>query len=424
MSTQHQQSAIRGRRGSVAVLDIGTSKVVCFIAEPNAAGKLQIIGVGHQLARGIRSGMITDSTEAEHSIRTAVHHAEETSGQTIENVIVNISGTQQSSLRVDVELAVSGDGVTEQDIADILREGCSHVQEKGRSILHCFAVQYYLDGAGGIRDPRHMYGEVLGASLHVVTADDARLKNIAGCVGRCHLNVTEFIVSSHASALGCLEPDEMDLGVTLIDLGGWETTVSVFSGGRNIYCDVIPIGGQHITSDIAKGLSTSMAHAERTKNLHGSVLAAPKDEQAMLDIPQFGEEDESNDVYKIPKSGLVGIIRPRAEEILDLVRDRLQRSGVTNLAGNNVVITGGGSQLLGLREHAARMLGKQVRIGKPVFIPGLIDSASSPAFSCAIGMLKYIENRPMEDDLFDSHRRKSGISSRSTRLLQWIKENF
>jgi len=424
MSSHYQQSAIRGRKGSVAVLDIGTSKVVCFIAEPNATGKMHIIGVGHQLARGIRSGMITDSAEAEHSIRTAVHLAEETSGHTIENVIVNISGTKQSSLRVDVELAIAGEGVTDQDIADILREGCSHVQERGRSILHCFAVQYALDGASGIRDPRHMHGDVLGASLHVITAEDARLKNIAGCVARCHLNVVEFIVSSHASALGCLEADEMDLGVTVIDMGGWETTVSVFAGGKNIYCDVIPIGGQHITSDIAKGLSTSMAHAERTKNLHGSVLAAPKDEQAMLDIPQFGEEDESNDVYKIPKSGLVGIIRPRAEEILDLVRDRLQRSGIAPYAGNNVVITGGCSQLLGLREHAAHMLGKQVRIGKPLYIPGLIDSASSPAFSCAVGMIKYIENRPMEDDLFDNFRRKKNSSTPAQKFIQWIKENF
>jgi cell division protein FtsA len=187
---------------------------------------------------------------------------------------------------------------------------------------------------------------------------------------------------------------------------------------------VIPIGGQHITSDIAKGLSTSMAHAERTKNLHGSVLTAPKDEQAMLDIPQFGEEDDMGDVYKIPKSGLVGIIRPRAEEIIDLVRDRLQRSGVAPLAGNNVVLTGGGSQLLGLREHASRMLGKQIRIGKPLFVPGLVDSTSGPGFSCAIGMLKYIENRPMEDELFDNFRQTRKSSSRSQRLLQWVKENF
>jgi cell division protein FtsA len=420
--------AIKGKKGSVAVLDIGTSKIVCFIAEPNSAGELQIVGVGHQLARGIRSGMITDTAEAEHSIRNAVHHAEQMAGQQIENIAVNISGTQLASLRVNVELTVSGDGVNEQDIADILREGCDHVREKGRTIIHCFAMQYHLDGAKGIRDPRNMFGSTLGANLHIVTADDAQIRNIIGCIQRCHLNVVDFIVSSHASGLGCLEPDEMDLGVTLVDMGGWETTVSVFSGGKNIYCDVIPVGGQHITSDIAAGLGTPMSHAERIKNLYGSVMPAPKDDQTLVDVPQFGEDEELGEYNKVPKSALVGIIRPRVEEVLELVRDRLERSGVPAQMVRNIVLTGGASQLVGLRECASRMLSSQgriqVRIGKPKFVQGLVDSVSGPSFSCAVGMLRFLAMRPMEDSYFDVTRKSSGVARRSQRVLQWIKESF
>lgn len=421
-------NAIKGKKGSVAALDIGTSKVVCFIAEPNSAGELQITGVGYQLARGIRSGMITDSAEAEHSIRNAVHQAEKMAGQQIENIAVNISGTKLSSLRVNVELAVSGDGVNEQDIADILREGCDHVRERGRSIIHCFAMQYHLDGAKGIRDPRHMFGNTLGANLHIITADDAQIRNIVGCVQRCHLNVVDFIVTSHASALGCLEADEMDLGVTLVDMGGWETTVAVFSGGKNVYSDVIPIGGQHISSDIAAGLGTPMSHAERIKNLYGSVLPAPKDEQILVDVPQFGEDEELGEYNKVPKSALVGIIRPRVEEMLEIVRDRLERSGVPAQMTRNIVLTGGASQLVGLRECAVRMLSAQgrvqVRIGKPKFVQGLIDSMSGPSFSCAVGMLSFLAMRPMEDSYFDVTRKTSSVGRKSQKLLQWIKESF
>jgi cell division protein FtsA len=345
-------------------------------------------------------------------------------GDTVENVMVSLSGTHLVSHSVSVELSISGEGVSEQDIADILREGCASVTDRDRSVIHCFATQYHLDGARGIRDPRHMFGSVLGADLHIITADNTRLKNLAGCIARCHLNVAEFVVAPHAAALGCLEQDEREMGVILIDVGGAETGFSVFSGGANLYTAVVPVGGAHVTGDVAKGLSTSLAHAERLKNLHGSAIAAPQDSQSMISVPQLGEEDDQFDENSVPRSVLIGIIRPRLEEILELIRDRLDISGIEHRQIRNVVLTGGGSQLLGMRDLASSLLGRQVRLGKPRLIPGLADSVSGPSFTVAVGMLQFAANRPLEDRMFDKRRRTSGIASRTERFIAWIKDNL
>lgn len=417
--------AIKGKRGSVAVLDIGTSKVACLLAEPlGSNGELHVTGIGHQLARGMKCGMITDAAELETSIVSAVHAAEQMAGETVENVVVSLSGTHLTSHSVTVELAVPGEGVKDQDIADILREGCASVTDRARSVIHCFATQYHLDGARGIKDPRNMFGSNLGADLHIITADNTRLKNLAGCVARCHMNVAEFVVSPHAAALGCLEPDEREMGVLLIDMGGAETNFAIFSGGANVFCDVVPLGGAHVTGDLAKGLSTSLANAERLKNMYGSAIAAPQDNHTMVGVQQLGEDEDQNDDNAVPRAVLVGIIRPRLEEIFEYVRDRLDASGIENKSLRNAVLTGGASQLIGVRDLAATVLSKQVRLGKPHLVPGLADSVSGPSFSAAVGMLHFVANRPLEDVLFDKRRRTSGLVSRTEKLWSWLKDNL
>ena len=418
-------SAHKHKKGQVAVLDIGSHKLACFIAEQDENERYHIKGIGHQLAKGFRAGMITDAKEAETSVRCTVHAAEEMADETIENVVVSMSGTHIKSHLVSVEMAISGDGVSERDVSDVLHEGCQLVQDKDRALIHCFASEYQLDGSRGIKDPLTMYGSQLGADLHIITADAIRQKNLLGCMSRCHLNIEEYVSSSHVAALGCLEPDEMELGVTLIDMGAGQTSVSVFSGGKNIYSFSIPIGGQHVTKDIATGLSTSIANAERLKNLHGSAIDAPQDAQAMIDIPQLGEEDDISEGSLVPRSMLIGVIRPRLEEVFEMVREKLEASGVNAMSGRNVVLTGGASQLIGMRDLTARMLGgKQVRLGKPHYIPGLADSVTGPAFSSVVGMLKYLENRPAEDALFHARKSNKSFAGSGTRLWQWVKTNF
>ncbi len=410
------------RHGPIAVLDIGTTKVVCLIATTSEDGAFAVTGVGHQLAKGIKSGVIVDINEASTSISAAVHAAELMAGVTIENVMVSANGTHLKSRHVAVELDVLSDGVSDQDIADIIYEGCASLTAEGTGILHCFPSHYSLDGARGLHDPRGMIGKKLGADLQIITAREQYLKNVAQCIGRAHLNISDHVVACHASALSVLEKDEMDLGVTLIDMGGGTTSFSVFVGGRNVYFDCIPIGGNHVTSDIAQGLSTSLHHAERLKTLHGSAVNSVKDSEVMIDVPQLGESDEEDEPTTMPRAMLVGVIRPRMEEIFELIRGKLEASGVDKIAGRRCVITGGASQMIAVGDLAERMLGKQVRKGKPTPIPGLAEAVSGLAFSTVIGMLHYVRNRPWEEEILTAAQSRRGWLPE--RIVQWVRENF
>lgn len=417
-----KRAVTTNRNAPLAALDIGTTKIVCLIGNTTEEGEFTITGVGHQLAKGVKSGVITDITEAATSITAAVHAAEQMAGVTVENVVVSVNGSNLKSRHVAVELDVLADGVSDQDIADIIYEGCASLNSGDASIIHCFPSHYALDGARHLRDPRGMIGAKLGADLQIITAREQYLKNLAQCVGRAHLNIAEHVMASHASSLSVLEKDEMDLGVTLIDMGGGTTSFSVFVGGRNIYSDSIAVGGNHVTSDIAQGLSTSLHHAERLKTLHGSAVNSVKDTEVMIDVPQLGEREDEDEPTTMPRAMLVGVIRPRMEEIFELIRGKLEAAGVDKIAGRRCVITGGASQMIGVSDLAERMLGKQVRKGKPTPVPGLAEAVSGPAFATVIGMLTAIRQRPWEEAILNAaNQRKAWLPER---MIQWVRENF
>ena len=409
--------------GSIAVLDIGTAKVACFIAYIDSAGEIKIAGIGHQLSKGIRAGVITDFAEAETSIANAVHAAEQMAGGTVENVIVSLSGGNLTSRNVTVEMSLFGEEVTDRDILDIMEQARASIAHSEHEILHSIPVSYYLDGARGIIDPRKMFGKKLGADVHMITGANGVMKNLAHCIGRCHLNVEEYIAAPYASALSVLEDDEKHLGVTLIDMGAGVTNFCVIAGGKNIYTDSVPIGGSHVTSDIARGLSTSLAHAERLKTLHGSAISATNDDHIMVDVPPLGEE-ESEETNTMPRSALVGVIRPRLEEIFEMIRSKIEMSGVSAQAGKRVVLTGGASQLMGIREMAGNILGKQVRLGRPHPLAGLAEAVSGPAFATALGMLEYRVKKPREEQMFDAYQHRTGLIAGFEKLVAWFKDNF
>lgn len=416
----------RLKSGNYAVLDIGSAKVVCFIAQVDTSGHMRVIGVGHQLSKGIRSGIITNFSEAETSIIAAVHAAEKMAGVTIENVLVNVNGQGLQSCSQVIELSLMGQTVTDQDLIDIIGQG--RMEEGATSTtdalktVHCWPIDYTLDDAKNIHDPRQMHGDELSCNLHLIQMRANALKNLTQCMAYSHLNINEYVASPHASALACLDADEMELGVTLVDIGGGVTSIAMFHGGKNIYVNAVPLGGMHVTSDLAKGLLTTLAQAERLKTMHGSCIATPSDDQAMINVPLLGEDDEESKV--IPRSVLVGIIRPRMEEIIEMVMDKMRASGLEKYYGRRIVITGGGCQLLGLREMAGRMMNKQIRIAKPRPIPGLAEAVSGPAFSGAIGMLQYLYYKPLEERLLEAAMEKKSFSAKWKNVLQWVKESF
>lgn len=383
------------RHDLIAALDIGTTKIVCFIARVQPDGDVTVEGIGHQLSSGIRSGLMTDIEAAEDAICAAVHTAEEMAGFPIDSVIVNVSGARLQSHNLHVQLPLHHQAVAGRDILRLIEHGKASMSSDERDVIHTIPISYTIDEVRGISNPQGMYGHELGADLHIITAPAGMLKNLTHCLARAQLDVQEWMESAYASGVACLTQDETDLGVTLIDIGGGTTSVAVFVDGKPIYTDHVPLGGAHITNDIARGLSTSIADAERLKALYGSVFISSSDGQQVIDVRQVGhQEDEPGaGVTTVPRSMLAGIIRPRVEEIFEMVRLRLDDSGFDRVAGRRVVLTGGTSQLMGIKDLAAQVFNKQVRIGRPKQFHGLAESTGGNAFSTCIGMVEFAARR-------------------------------
>lgn len=413
--------------GTVSALDIGSSKICCFIARVDDDARPRIVGIGQQASKGVKSGAIVDMDAAEIAIRNAVAAAERMAEETIGQVVVNLSGGQPLSAVLGIEVGIAGHAVGDADLrsaleAETVAEALNGQAGPGREIVHAMATGYAIDGNSGIRDPRGMYGERLGVNMHVVTAARGPLRNLRHCVERCHLDVAGVAIAPYAAGLAALVDDEAELGSMIIDMGGGTTSIAVFSESEVLFTDVLPVGGQHVTNDLARGLSTSRVNAERMKTLYGHAIAASVDEHELIEVPQVGEEDTDN-VQQVPRSLLTGIIQPRLEETFELVRSRLEASGADRIAGRRVVLTGGASQLPGMRDLASLVLDKQVRIGRPVRIDGLAEATNGPAYATCAGLLTYaIEAETTAPQQPRPETREPG--NLIGRLGHWIREHF
>jgi cell division protein FtsA len=283
--------------------------------------------------------------------------------------------------------------------------------------VHGSPVSFTVDATPGVEDPRGMVCDTLGARVHLVDASQAALRNLGACLARCDLDVEELVSAPLASGLATLVEDEKRIGATVIDMGGGTTSIAVFSEGQLIHTAQIPVGGWQVTNDLARVLSTPISHAERLKTLHGGAMAAADDEREMLPVPLVGEDEDH--IARVPRAMIVNIIRPRLEETFEFVRERLEQAGVAKEAGTRVVLTGGASQLIGARELAARVLDRQVRIGRPRTVRGLPDTAGGPPFAAAIGLLAWGagEGRPLVDIAPGVDRPRGSIR----RLVEWLR---
>ena len=409
------------RNGMLTALDVGTSKVACLVAEAGTQGEVRMLGVGHHASGGVQGGAIVNMDAAESAILTAVSAAEERVGERLHGVVINVSAGRPNSSNLSVEVEIDGHEVGDADLRRVYGQGLERNGHDERELVHCIPIAHHIDGSRGIKDPRGMYGQRLSVDMHLVSAEAAALRNMITCVARCHLDVEDVVVSPYAAGLACLVEDELDLGATMVDMGGGTTAVAVFYGGHVVHAQVVPIGGNHVTRDIARGLTTSLVHAERIKVLYGSALPSASDEHALIDVPLVGEEDR-NQPNHVPRSLVVGIIRPRLEEIFEQVRACLDASPMGKLAGQRMVLTGGASQLAGAPEVAALILNKKVRLGRPISIAGLADAVSGPAFSTAAGLLRFAAQRRGERDI--AIRGNAERTGRLGRLGQWLKESI
>ncbi len=424
------------KAGVIGALDVGSTKIACFIVKPqglreDGSPQLKVLGIGHQVSRGVRGGTVVDINTAEDSIRAAVEQAERMAGVTLKDVVVGISCGQPQSRTVNVEVSIAGHEVGEQDLYRAHVSGREQVPSNEREVIHCMPGSYSIDGSRGIRNPRGMVGDSLGLNMYAITAATGPIRNLETCIERCHLDIAGKVATPYAAGLSSLVADEMDLGATVIDMGGGTTSIAVFFDGSLIFADILPVGGNHVTSDIARGLSTTLAHAERMKTLYGSGLTGPNDGREMISVPHLGEEDPDLE-SQVPRSVLTGIIQPRLEETFELVRDRLTDCGLSSISGRRVVLTGGASQMNGAREIASRILSKQVRLGRPTRLSGLAEATGGPTFSACAGLAMWAAQRPVEvqnlraeTDIPQLGYGTHGTGSQGfAGLKRWFKENF
>ena len=422
------------RSALIAALDVGTSKIACLIGRlkprppqdvlRRRSHSVDIVAFGHTLARGIKAGGVIDLADAEAAVRQAVDLTERAARMQLESVVVSVSAGRPASELIAASIDIPGSAITQRDIARVLSAGSRHSVRQGRAVLHSLPIGYVIDDASGIRDPRGMLARRFGIDMHVVTTDISVARNLMLAIERCHLNVEAMVASPYVAGLSALVDDEADLGAALIDMGAGTTTIAVFAGGRFVHADGFGLGGRHITLDLARGLHARITDAERIKTLYGSVLTGAADERDMIAVPPV-EADEREAPHFVSRANLVRIVKPRVEEILEMVRDRLANSPFAAEPRGRVVLTGGASQLTGLTGLAAQVLGRPVRIGRPLGISGLPDEAKGPAFAVAAGLLIYPQAAHLEH--FEPRRTRhsaAGTGGYIARVGRWLRESF
>jgi cell division protein FtsA len=421
------------RTAIVAALDIGSSKVVCLIArlKPQAPQDalrrrthgIEILGLGQTESRGIKSGAVVNLADAEEAVRHAVDLAERAAAVQLESVALSVSSGRPGSEFYAVNVNVAGSSVSEGDVARALAAGCRHSVRSGRVVLHSLPIGYALDGVRGIGEPRGMLAREFGVDMHVVTADVVAARNLMLVVERCHLEVETMVAAPYGAGLSVIADDESDVGAAVIDMGAGTTTMAVFSGGHFVHADGFAIGGSHVTMDLARGLNTRISDAERIKALYGGARPRGSDRRDMGNVPTVNDDDREP-LQFVSRASLVRIIKPRVEEILEMVRDRLAASPLATEPRARVILTGGASQLTGLPELAACILDRPVRIGRPLGISGLPEMAKGPAFAVAAGLLVYPQAAHLEH--FEPRRTRHLMTGTGyiARVGRWLRESF
>ena len=425
------------QRGVVAVLDVGTSKIACLVLRFDGTEKLndtdgvgglagqagfRVIGAATTRSRGVQFGEISAMQETERAIRTALKAAQKMAQIRVDHVIACFSGATPRSYGLAGQVDLENTTVTELDVSRVLSACDVPDYGEGREVLHAQPVNFALDHRSGLADPRGQIGHSLATDMHMVTVDAVAVQNLAHCVKRCDLELAGLASSAYVSGISALVEDEQELGAACIDFGGGSTGVSIFMKKHMIYADSIRIGGDHVTSDISMGLQVPQSVAERIKAFYGGVVATGMDDREMIEIG--GETgDWEHDRRNVSRAEVIGIMRPRVEEILEEVKATLDSAGFNCLPSQQIVLTGGASQVPGLDGLASRILGQQVRSGRPLRVHGLPQAATGPGFASAVGMCLFAANP--QDEWWDFEIPTDRYPARSLRrAVKWFKENW
>ncbi len=424
------------KKGTVALIDLGSSKVMCLVVSLTdsnqinsfSTGKLhgglsfRVIGASTTKSRGIRNGEIYEMREAERAIRTIIQRAQKMAGCLIENVFLTFSSGTQKSALISSSINFIQREVTKADIGHALSKLNFAHDDFEREIVHALPVNFSVDGKHGYMDPRGISGAQLSVDVNIVSIQSTIIKNMVSCLNKCDLSLAGIVLAPYASGHSSLLEDEMQLGVVCIDLGAASSSVSIFFRKNLIFSESIRIGGQHITSDIMQAFQISYSAAERLKVLHGGLMSTNSDDRETIELPE-NNADLYTDRRTITKSELLGVIRPRVEEIFDSLRTILDNSDFEFLPGQKIVLTGGGSKLGNLLDFTSSFLGKPTRIAVPMRIQGLPTSAHGPEAAAVIGLALNLAQP--QDEVWDF---KAPFEHEGDELIRrtwrWVKSNW
>ncbi len=437
----HAQRAMRRKRqaalqrGVVAILDVGSYKTACLVLRfeentPQGEGvghmagqsNFRVIGATTTRSRGITQGEVDAMPETERAIRTAVQGAQKMANVRVDHVIACFSGGRPMSWPLAGEIMLDSGPCSVHDVARVLSSIETPDIGPGREVLHAQPVNFGIDHRTTLRDPRGQTGEMLRADMHLLSVDAHAIENLLTCIHRCDLELAGLASAPYAAATSALVEDEKELGAACIDMGGGTTGISIFMRKHMVFADTAPFGGSHVTSDISQGLRIPSDLAETIKTRYGGVHATGMDDRELIAL-EAETGDWNHDRRSVTRTELIGIIRPRVEEILEDVRVRLDAAGFRDLPSQRIVLTGGASQIPGLDQLAARILGNQVRLGRPLRVHGLPEAAKGPAFAACVGLC--MQGAEPQDEFWDFEPVPERTSGRSLRrAVRWFKDNW
>ncbi len=408
----------RSDRPLVVGLDIGTSKVVALVGELSADGAIDVIGLGSQPSRGLKKGVVVNIESTVQSIQRAVEEAELMAGCEINAVYAGIAGSHIRSLNSHGVVAIRDREVTHADVEHVIDAAKAVAIPADQRILHVLPQEFIIDGQEGIRDPIGMSGVRLEAKVHIVTGADSAAQNIIKCVQRCGLVVEDIVLEQLASSFAVLTDDEKELGVCIVDVGGGTTDIAVFSGGAIRHTAVIPIAGDQVTNDIAVSMRTPTQYAEDIKVRFACALSQLANPDESIEVPSVGDRP----ARRLARQTLAEIVEPRYEELFNLIREELRRSGFEEVIAAGLVLTGGSARMEGAIELAEEIFHVPVRLGLPQSVRGLADAVQNPIYSTAVGLLLYA--RENLQPVARSALLGSSVGGALTRMKSWFQGHF
>lgn len=385
-------------------IDVGTTKVCTLVGRVEDDQSIRILGVGIEPSEGIRKGVIVDLAAASQAITRSVKKAESTSGMEITAALVSIAGAHVASVNSRGAVAVNGNVIEQYDVDHVMEQAYAVAIPHDREIIHVIPRGFSVDGQDGIRNPIGMHGYRLEVETHIITASAATVDNLRQCVGAAGVEVQQFILNPLASAEVVLTEQERQMGVAVCDIGGGTTDLAIYVNGDVWHTMVLAVGGNHVTQDIAHGLSLAFAQAEDVKKQRGHAVRAEVGAEEYFTIRPFGEDRP----VQINRKELAHIIEARVEEIFSLTLQEIKRSGYDGLLPAGLVLTGGVSALSGMKRIAGEVLNMPVRIAQPENLSGLVDRLHSPAYSTSVGLLRWILSMQEQDLSFGRDRRSKG----------------